>query len=400
MNFNFKIFIKRVMEQPDNCKLFSCISRSTELLEHEYPMVRCQCKREINRNHIEYYRTMIKKDPENGGKIALDKIGLTWWCCRDSIMNVSIQAKSRTTNASNTLLPKEITIDSGTVIIKNQQNPFEPGETGKLPKRRYKLSSRSLATKGNAAEIALLGSNVESIYSDFNGVAGYLIFTLWTQNKFPKVSTSVAQELALIRFFSKEWKLEVSGDDISYTYLDFHTENIPVKDEKGNIIQSSEKTLEITKKVDVIRELLSLDFDNYISRVRDSANYILRITMDQMVRVLLLLPVTGKTLVIFLDEDEVEVQLYFSNFPIQRIVSKFKERDFTWIGKFFRLRVEFPFFENIQISLLRFRHRLPTMTNLAEMAVEILPQLTDPEQIKEIKEAIKPYVGLRKKTTQ
>ena len=66
------------------CQPPTCPVRKSLLLEHEYPAVRCICKRVVNRGDIEYFRTMVRQDPKNGGQVALDNLGITRICCIDN----------------------------------------------------------------------------------------------------------------------------------------------------------------------------------------------------------------------------------------------------------------------------------------------------------------------------
>lgn len=357
------------------------------LEEHEYPMVRCTCRRVINTDHIRYYREMIQNDPVNGGKKALDKIGLFWPCCRDNIINVPPLAKSILTDTKSTILPKEIDLDPSTIIIRNGVNP------GAVEKnRRYQLYRREIYTKETKElyqgfkKLYLKKTEHGELVNLIDPIDGYIIMRYWIDLFFPE-SANDGEVIALMKLMNRDWKISLDKE-IKFSYPVYKTEKQEVKNSKGQIEGVTTKDLEVISHNVVEFRPLGLYRNNYVTSLATICNYIWKIKLDQVIRILALIP--GKeTLVIMINDENQELELFYTPLPLHQIVAKFISHELQWIGKFLRYRTSWPEFKNLEIEYAKFRYIQPIFYNFIVMGEEIIKEVDDPEIINQVTEIIK-----------
>lgn len=378
------------------CQPPTCPVRKSLLLEHEYPAVRCICKRVVNRGDIEYFRTMVRQDPKNGGQVALDNLGITRICCIDNIMNVPIINHATYQGDSTTLLPKELGIDGSQIIVKTQQHPFAPGEEKVTVIRKYKTRDKKIYEKHLRSlytpNLKLIYYNENEIKPIFDPQNLYKLMSLWAAQIIPEAEDS--QQIGILyRLTALENKVAVEADKIYYTYI-LIKPNLDIKatDESKRVEKVENGNVVYKKKVfgskkrpeglvercrqNIIFTGISLYGKNYISRFDKNANFICQLDMDEQTGFLLLIP-RNQLIIITLDIETKRIVIKVTELTIKLFIGELIKGGGPWLTNF--LNVNFPDYRELSMSVADLPYTFFSELNLKSIAIEIY-KLVNPKQ--------------------
>jgi hypothetical protein len=300
----------------------------------EFPQVRCGCRRVINTKDIEIYRQYINQDPINGGQLALRKLGITYACCADSIINVPKIPLGVYSNPDDIVLPREVETDPSKFTIYNSQRP-----RGKEQKRVIDLAPFNRTFQ---KERFFDYSNITDFGEDL-----YAVYDFWSalQGK----TTDTFKQLRFLLTFSAgrdKWK-EGKIEDLQFEYIDNST---------------------------------------YESYVQSPANYYLVVTCDDIDYVFLYAVSVVNQVLCFINDKQEKIILKTVPQSLSSFLGKFISKDSKFLTKLFGYEIQN--YNNVEIKMYRTKVNIPLPGDFIPLITDILKQEKDTEVIAVLKDIL------------